>query len=770
MTNLSLLFFFILPVLGWLVLRNLFRISNLVYLLPFSFVLGLSTFIVLIYSLDPFLGVKQGGIFSLIIAFIISLIFIFFFKSKCIEIQNPLKLKQIMILFFICLIICLFTYLLTDRWYILDFHFHLSFSNYFITSNKFPNVVPNWPSLFIPYHFAFDIVSATISSLTNISVIEIFRLIATFSAITTFLSAFALAYYFSGVFSHSLFGAFCFYFSGNLLWLDAIFRYFLKLFPIEKDWSFFKTICALGMHGSIINDVANSEIIFPSTILGIQLFVLLLFLFLQFLTLKASFFESVKYLLLIFLVGLSLFHNAEYMVYLFVLALLITPIIYFIFRLTREIKVLLLKCLVSFTLFVFIILFNNFAYKIMSEPYAFFPTFLEFSLNPNLPNLEVFGRYGDLNIHRFISLFSWDFVSEFGLQFIFSFFIVFWILKNNINGAGFILSFFIVSFFSPFLLYIKSSPPEVVRMFHPAFEILSMFFVLWIFALKDKTKFFFNKWILDSLCFVIFLPPVFALIMSSIFSPAIYLDHPYIEKIQFSFLKFFKDGDFSNLTKRVNKHLINFKKRLYLNETDIKVANYLKANSTINDYGVSADSLPFDLIGLPCYAIRGSSWSRRLSFYTLVNTLDPFLLKELNIKWFYVDSRTARHIDLSNLNYLLNNGFLKIVLSVESSVIKDLKYKLCVFSDLDNYIKNNKRKSYWTVVKYLDLDSIITFPDINRRNAIYLFQSEKQATDFVRNYLLTNPGFIKAKPFVEALSENFLQETAKKDNLNLRYF
>lgn len=780
MANLSLLFFFILPVLGWLISRNLFRISNLVYLLPFSFVLGLSLFIVFIYSFDPFLGVRLGGIVSLILAFILSIILIIIYKKKCVEVQNPLRTKQITILFFICLFISLFTYLLTDRWYILDFHFHLSFANYFLASDKFPTVVPNWPTLFIPYHFAFDILSATISSLTKISVIDAFRLVASFSSITTFLGAFGLAYYFLEVKNNdqkvqnfyipSLMGALCFYFSGNLLWLDAIFRYFLKLFPVEQNWTFFKTICALGMHGSIMNDVANSEIIFPSTILGIQIFLLLIFFFFKFVTNDLSRLESFKYLFLIFLVGLCLFHSAEYIVYLFVLALLLTPLVSLVFKPVNKKKILFLKCLICLIIFVFIILFNSFAYKILSKPYTFFPTFLEFSLNPNPFNLEVFGRYGNLNEHRFINLFSWDFVSEFGLQFVFSIFIIFWILKNKINGAGFVLSFFIVSFFSPFLLYIKSSPPEVVRMFHPAYEVLSLLFPLWIFGLKDKTKFFFNKWILNLLCFSVFLPPIFTLIMSSIFSPAIYLDHPYVEKVERSFKKLTENKDFNAFTLSINSYLENFKKRMYLNETDIKVSEYLKSNSKLNQYGLSSDSLPFDLIGLPCYAIRGSTLSRRMTFYTLLRTLDPFLLDELNVKWFYVDSRTARHINLANIEDLLDNGFLRIVLSVESSVIKGLNYKLCEFVNLKEYLKKNKRKTYWTIVRYLDIDNIITFPDVSGKNAIYLFQSETQATDFIKDYLITHSDFIKTRPFVEALAESALIEQAKKDNLNLRLF
>src|SRR3989338_11334765 len=196
MPHFCLILLLILPLFGFVALRGLLGVNSFVYLLPFSFVFGAATFLALLYGISFFIGIQKATFLALLIMLLFSLCFAFNFRKDIFKIKNPLSLKQSLVLVFICLFISFFTCLITDKWIIWDFKFHLSVANYFTSTDKFPQSVSNWPSLFIPYHYGFNLLSAAITKLAGISVISSFRFIIVISSIIIPLSCFAIASFF----------------------------------------------------------------------------------------------------------------------------------------------------------------------------------------------------------------------------------------------------------------------------------------------------------------------------------------------------------------------------------------------------------------------------------------------------------------------------------------------------------------------------------------------------------------------------------------------
>lgn len=767
MLNFSSLLFLTLPFFGWVFLRTLLGITSLVYLLPFSFVFGLTAFLVLVYILAFFLGIYKGSLLTLLILFLIA-IFLVLIKIQKVSIksflktENPLKISSILTLLGICLFISFFTYLFSNKWIIWDFKFHISVASCFVTLDKFPQGVSNWPSLFIPYHYGFDLLSAVISTVTNISVIESFQLIVVVSSITTFLSCFAIAYFFTSSYVQALFGSLCFYFAGNLLWFDALIRYLFKIFPVEKDWTLLQTLFSVGLHGSIISDTGSGGVLFTSGILGIQIFLLLLLLFFKYLKEPKI---SIALLSAIFVASLALFHIAEWILYIFNLAILICPVFYLIIKNGLPCKKLIIRSSICFLLFVIIIVSCKLVYNSLSTDYTYIPTFLEMGINPNLPLIQVFGRFGDLNVHRLVSPWSWDFICEFGLQFIFAIFVLYWAIKTKFKEIQFILAILVISFISPFLLYIKSSPPDVIRLFHPGYELLTLLFIFWLFDLAKKIHSV--KYLAIVLSFVVMLPAVSKLVLNSTFSPSIYLDYSFIKFVDNSIGELIKDFNVKKFYSNISNSVNLAREFSVIDSAEVQVASYLKSHSSVNEYGLSGSPFPFDYVGIPSYcALRGSSLPRRITYVSLLRTLDSHLLKELNIRWLYLEPITASVLNFDALKNLIDGRWAKEVLEVNSVVYGS--GKLYEFVNLDEYVSTNPRKTYWTFLTYFG-QNVICIPDQHNNQVLYLFKTENEATYALKEQIKINPIFKSYKPFIDALDEELIKQHALSNNLVLRY-
>lgn len=777
MLNYSLFLFLFTPIYGLVFLRYFIGLNNVVYLIPFSIVMAVSIFLDLIHVLNPMLGIQNGINISLILMFLSSIIiFIFKNKNKFEKIDNPFKRSDWIFLMVISFFILFLSSMISDKWVMLDFKFHLSQVNYFLRTNKFPVGMPESPTILVPYHYGFDIFCASISKIFNIPAIPVLKCVVIVFSLITFLSGFAISYFVvtefekksilkGNTFNHSLLGALFFYFTGNLLWFDALLRYFFHIPPVENSWSLFKTVCAIGLHGGIVNDLSNACVFFASLSLGLGLFFLLAILFFN-LIYKERF--CYKTFIGMFIVSVSLFQCAESVLYAFLLSVSIAPFIFYLTKLGTDFKKLLLRCFLSFMILPVIIIINSIFNTVESSKYIYLPTFLELTLNPHLPFIEAFGRFGDINEHSLVNLFSWNFFAEMGPQFIFFTFIIIWLIKTKTKISIFFISFFFVSFTTPFLLYIKSSPPDSLRLLHPGIELLNLFFA---FFILDKLSKIGNLQIRKVFSFVLplmILPPLLKLILAGIFSLNIYLNFLFINKIDFLLGDFLKSGDFKKLSSEVNYFVSTVKKSSIADIVDIQLANFLNDNYRTGDCGFSFQPTAFNLAGIPCYLPRAGAVSREFTFSVLSRTLDPYLIEELKIRWIFLDPKLDKVINKNELESLKKSGFLKETFSARS-VLYEKPLRLYEFVNLDRYKQLNPRKTYWSYFRYMT-SSIIPVHNEKGQQQIYLFKTEKEADLYLKEMVKVYSGVKDLKPFINAVDEEMLKKQVLENNITLKYF
>ena len=161
-------------------------------------------------------------------------------------------------------------------------------------------------------------------------------------------------------------------------------------------------------------------------------------------------------------------------------------------------------------------------------------------------------------------------------------------------------------------------------------------------------------------------------------------------------------------------------------------------------------------------------YSHFITFITLLQTLDPYLINELKIKWLFLDTRTAQFTKLPIVEDLIDKHFLKLVFEVNDKYVPNVRAGLLQFINLDRYFKDYPRKTYWTYHIYSG-DNIITFPGSSGKEIIYLFKSENEAVAFLKQLLELNIRLKNANPAVDAFSEDTLKEQANKNNCVLRY-
>ena len=308
--------------------------------------------------------------------------------------------------------------------------------------------------------------------------------------------------------------------------------------------------------------------------------------------------------------------------------------------------------------------------------------------------------------------------------------------------------FFLISFIFPFLILIKSSPPDSMRILHPGLEFLSLVFILYFTNSKYKLK-----WIIA----IFRIPSILKLILSGMFTNSIYLNYKYIDHINSLIEKYSIDKDFKTFSSDLTFSTNVMKESITVNSLDEKVAEYLKDK---DGYGISLNPLPFDLIGIPCYMPRAGSISRGRTFRTVLDTLDLSLIKELKIKWLYLDPETDKYINHLRLEQLISEGHIKKVLEVNDG-FNFKKSALYEFNNLDNVEGN--QNYYWTLTKYIEDEPI------SLNNSLYLFKTEKEVNNYIRNTLLKDSKFKSYKFFTNAVSKELIDFCADKNGLKLKY-
>ena len=275
-------FIFILTSFGFISLSQITKITSILYLVPFSFIAGMSSYLFLCHSLSFLFGPKLGSIISLLILFILTIFILILkkFRYKHFHgITNEINKKQLIFLSLFALIISILSYSAMNRFSIFDKEFHIPLAITIFHNNVYPPRDFYRPEYIILYHYGGDLLSGAINYLTKLEISTSFEALLSVLSGITFLCYFVLAWILTKNYKISFIAGFCSYFGGGLLWLDTLIRYIFKLSPVsEQNWNFLQTLLNIGTHGGILDAPSiNAFISTMGTGTPILIFSLLLF-------------------------------------------------------------------------------------------------------------------------------------------------------------------------------------------------------------------------------------------------------------------------------------------------------------------------------------------------------------------------------------------------------------------------------------------------------------------------------------------------------------
>ena len=190
--------------------------------------------------------------------------------------------------------------------------------------------------------------------------------------------------------------------------------------------------------------------------------------------------------------------------------------------------------------------------------------------------------------------------------------------------------------------------------------------------------------------------------------------------------------------KQLNSLLI--KKRNYPINSYPNEINFLSSNSKSGDAAISnLNDIPlyagiYTFIPSNLYLYRDLIYSFHDSIHeTVLNTLDPFSLRELNIKWILITEDLKNRLGKETKDILDNENIFNLVFTGEiknQDTGKIEKTQIYKTKDLSNYIKINRRKTAWILIN--NKGQIVEISDLNK-NTITLFPSHKSSVIYLNS-------------------------------------
>lgn len=752
----SLFFFFLLSGWGFISARKILGIKDLLFLMPTSITLGISSYIFLMHLISFLVGPSNACLISLIT--LVALTLLAGFIKKCdLSIELNLSKWSLATLIGTSVIISILSFFSIFREGNFDHGFHTNLTLNIFKNNFYPPLDLYRPQYLLHYHYAGDLLAGSIYKLFNVDVQRSFVIISALLSSVIFLSFTAIAWIVTKRFWVSFLAGFCTYFSGGLLWLDALIKYFTDSVPnnavIEK--TFVQTFLQIGVFGSILNPPSIAT--FISTFnLGYS--TLTLAIILTYFLLKTENKKS-KVLFHIFLNInlLVLFMSAEWLFLTYVAGAL--P--YAIYCLIKKDK--------SSFLNIPVIVFFSFLINKTIGTALFMASEIDNLGRSNIFNIaikeELFtlyswgGRISDnfLN-YTPIKFFSWYTFSEFGLSLIFIPLIIFYIFKQKNKFAVLLLLFAITTMPAPLIFDFKTSLVDLNRLF--AFG-NCMLVLLGICAIGDLLKNgIFKKTILTLVIFCITLSPIISLIGGAIFTTKIYRGAEFTYAAC-NYLS--RDKSISGIIKNYkafNGEILKFSK--LEKERFEKEVDFLQASSSPGDVAISTVfDIPtkagvYGLVPGNVHVYKDQMYSSYDSISsTLFITLDPHLLNELKVKWLIVDSN-AKSRTTGSFNENINKYF-NLAFSNDGIEIFKLREEVVL-----NEIKHTESSVGWLLVNRKGMP--VETNELNIKK-LTVFPNMKEALFYLKDLYTEHPNLkkdiITAQPYkIEILSK------AVNDNFN----
>jgi len=742
-------------IFGFLILKKVLKITSLVLLVPLSVTLGTGSFIFLLQSLSFLLTPRTAAVSILIIQFAASIVISLLKTNENKEKEPDISKKQLTVLVIYASIICFFTYLGIYRYGTFDRTAHLPMATSIFQNNIYPPMDPYRPDYVLLYHYGGDLLAGAINYLSGANISTSYELVSSLFSGITFLSFISLGWILSKNFYLSFIGGFCAYFSGGLLWLDAILRYITKNFPSgETDWGFLQTFLNLGIHGSIINP--PSVMTFTSTSsLGNPMLIFCLIIF-YLMTLKTRFKETMPFILVLFITLFSLYMTTDWLYVTFWAG----AVLFSLFILSRKNKQALVATIILLVL-------SAISCKTLANP-----LFMQDAVQ-NLGRTNIFAlgikkdlftvvSWGRLATHIMnyttINCFSWDFLCEFGLSLILIPFAIIYLIREK-NVFSMLLFFCIITTMPlPVIIDFKLNPVELVRLFAFGNTMLVLLITL---GINHILKTFFQSKILTTL-YLIFLclSPILQLTTAVIFTPDAFTNREYVRRLCISLRATKSLSDFKFVFKNINDLALSKKDSIfwsYKNEMDFLKKNCKERDVVISSlYEVPAFVGVYSIIppGKLIYWDQLYSPSSKV-FNTAFNTLDPYLVSELNIKWILIDNDSKQFLSKEVLEILQKQDLLKLAYSKQNIEI----YRI---EDLTKLINTAQRKTAWLLINSVG-QTIET--SVLNQNRISLFPTKTSSLIYLNNLYSTYPDLKKQLITAQPVSIEQIENQIKSANL-----
>ncbi len=751
-------FFSICTCFGFFYLSKILKINSLLFLISFSTSLGISSYIFLCHLLSFIMGPSKASEISLCV--LLALTIIIFLTCK---IKEKLFLEfsknkfGYIILITIIIIACTFSAIYKHS--IHDQAWHIPLAQSIYKNSIYPLRDFLRPDYALIYHFGGDLFSGAINHLSKIGIFNSFEVTSSICGGITFLSLFCLAWILTKKYKLSLISAFCCYFGSGLLWLNALSTYTTKN---TSNLSFIEIFLSKGIYGYIYNSPSITTFSSSSS-LGYPILILCFFLF-YILTKKNNLKDSILYILSLPICLLSLSLCAGWLCLSFLASISLYLLIILLTTLIKKRKIPSLAFGVFTMLFVFILLnifFRNEMYS--QDQFLGRSNIFNIVLKEN-PFTVTAWSSGEV-FTKTISCFSWDFIQSFGLSLILLPIVFIYLLKYKNKFSILLFLVPLLTMPLPLLFEFKLSPVDFNRLFGFGNIMLILLTTTGIGLLyKNFTN---NKLLLITYVMFFCLSSLAGLLIGVLFCPQMYSDAVFTKTALHNLSKTNSFDDLFKFQTEITRDAL-MSKYLFSDKYKSEVNFFTK-------YGMSSDVAISSIPGIPIYSgvytlipsmmygLKSQIYSGFDNIYpTVITTLDPHLLNELNIKWVGYDEVSKKKLPKETLDFLNDRNIFMLVYSsqIEPDPKNKISYQIFQVSNLTNQLQNYKRQAGWILVdKEGNPIEIIQklYPNIS------LFTTEKNALQYLKKLISQNLNLktqlITAQPIIIKITQEQLAQS-----------
>ncbi len=703
---------------GFISLNRLLKIRSIVLLTPLSFSFGIAAYVFTCHILSFLIGPQKAAWITLLILIFKSIVIFFIFRKNAAPLEKGVNTIQLIFSFTTAIIICFLTFIAISKFGTFDREAHIPMAMTMFRNNVYPPRDCFRPDYVLLYHYGGDLLAGAVQYITKLDISTSYELIATILSGTMFLSLFALCWLLTSSFKISFIGGFCSYFGGGLLWLDAILRYFTKNLPDgATSWTFLQTLLNLGIHGGINN--APSVLTFISTFdLGNPLLICSLILFWK-MTQEKDFKSGIYHIFFIITALFTLYLTADWLYITFFATVM--PFQLFLLKDNKKQFIISTLIIIGISMFLSKSIGNALFLQDFTQNLGRTNIF-DVGIKNQLFSVVSWGRLPQhVMNYQTISCFSWDFICELGLSLFLLPIAIIYILKTKNRFASLLFLSALVTMPVPTVIDFKLNPVELVRLFSFGNIILILLITCGIsFLYKSFIK---NNLLITSHIIVFCLSPILQLLFGVILSPNIYANKPLVQTVCDDLRK-------AKSPSEVIQYLKSYSNYMHLSKDRIKNSfktemEFFRLQSKPKDVALSVIHEIPSYVGV--YSLLPSRtliyWAQLYSphntlYETTFATLDPFLLKELNIKWLLTNQELKAKLPKETQD-LLNNPDI-----FSPALISPNKLTIYRVNDLEDIIKTSVRKTAWMLI---NKDGYPISSGIPGKGKIILFPSLKDS-------------------------------------------